>query len=461
MPILYPKHMFQFRPKIFVLLSFILIFQSCSKSEDNKTTVTPTPINTNFVPAATADIVMYEINPQAFSSTKNIQGIINRLDNIKALGINTIWIMPIHPVGVVNSFGSPYCVKNYTDVKSSFGTLSDLKILVEQAHTRKIAVILDWVANHTAWDNQWIYDHPNWYTKNASGQIISPAGTNWNDVADLDFSNQSMRLAMIDAMKYWVVNANIDGFRCDAADYVPYDFWLQANTALKAIPNKNLILLAEGSRADHFSAGFQINFAWDYLGTIKNVFGANTGAVTNLFTTNTSEYNSVPIGKEKLRFTTNHDESNIASPISVYGSKNGALAASVITTFLKGVPLLYCGQEVGVSSTAVYNGANTIDWSANNDMLLAYQNMMAFYNASATARYGNLITFPTNTNVAIFQKSTASEQVLFLVNARNTAQTVTIAATLQGNWTNALTGEAVTLSGSVALTGFQYMILKK
>jgi len=262
-------------------------------------------------------------------------------------------------------------------------------------------------------------------------------------------------------MKYWVVNANIDGFRCDAADYVPYDFWLQANTALKAIPNKNLILLAEGSRADHFSAGFQINFAWDYLGTIKNVFGANTGAVTNLFTTNTSEYNSVPIGKQKLRFTTNHDESNIASPISVYGSKNGALAASVITTFLKGVPLLYCGQEVGVSSTAVYNGANTIDWSANNDMLLAYQNMMAFYNASATARYGNLITFPTNTNVAIFQKSTASEQVLFLVNARNTAQTVTIAATLQGNWTNALTGEAVTLSGSVALTGFQYMILKK
>ena len=452
--------MFQFRPKIFVLLSFILIFQSCSKSEDNKTTVTPPPVNTNFVPAATADIVMYEINPQAFSSTKNIQGIINRLDNIKALGINTIWIMPIYPVGVVNSFGSPYCVKNYTDVKSSFGTLSDLKTLVEQAHTRKIAVILDWVANHTAWDNQWIYDHPNWYTKNASGQIISPAGTNWNDVADLDFSNQSMRLAMIDAMKYWVVNANIDGFRCDAADYVPYDFWLQANTVLKAIPNKNLILLAEGSRADHFSAGFQINFAWDYLGTIKNVFGTNLGSVTNLFTTNTSEYNSVPIGKQKLRFTTNHDESNIASPISVYRSKNGALAASVITTFLKGVPLLYCGQEVGVSSTAVYNGANTIDWSANNEMLLDYQNMMAFYNSSSTARYGNLTTY-ADANVVFFQKSTATEQVLFLVNARNTAQTVTIAATLQGNWTNALTGEAVTLSGSLALTGFQYMILKK
>ena len=452
--------MFQLYQKNIVLLLFVLHLQSCSKSNDTKSTVTPVPVNNNFVPAATADIVMYEINPLAFSAGKNIQGIINRLDNIKALGINTIWIMPIYPVGAVNSFGSPYCVKDFKAVKSSLGTLADLKNLIELAHTRKIAVILDWVANHTAWDNQWIYDHPSWYTHNASGQIISPAGTNWNDVADLDFSNQSMRLAMIDAMKYWVTNANIDGFRCDAADYVPYDFWLQANIALKAIPDKNLILLAEGNRADHFSAGFQINFAWDYLNSVKNVFGVNKTAVSSLFTTNNNEYAAVPTGKQKLRFTTNHDESNIASPISVYGSKNGAIAASVITTFLKGVPLLYCGQEVGVNSTAVYNGANTIDWSANSEMLEAYQNIMSFYTASTTARYGNLTTYP-DANVAVFQKSTATEQVLFLVNARTASQTLSIPAALQGNWNNALTGEAITLSGSVLLTGFQYMILKK
>ena len=232
--------MFQLHQKNIVLLLLVLLLQSCSKSDDAKTTVTPLPVNNNFVPAETADIVMYEINPLAFSAGKNIQGIINRLDNIKALGINTIWIMPIYPVGAVNSFGSPYCVKDFKAVKSSLGTLADLKNLIELAHTRKIAVILDWVANHTAWDNQWIYDHPSWYTHNASGQIISPSGTNWNDVADLDFSNQSMRLAMIDAMKFWVTNANIDGFRCDAADFVPYDFWLQANTALKAIPDKKI-----------------------------------------------------------------------------------------------------------------------------------------------------------------------------------------------------------------------------
>lgn len=453
--------MFQFRQMRFVLLLFILVLQSCSKNADNNTVVTPTPpITNNFVPAATANIVMYEINPLAFSASKNIQGIANRLDNIKALGINTIWIMPIFPVGTVNSFGSPYCVKNYKTIKSSFGTLSDLKNLIDQAHARNIAVILDWVANHTAWDNQWIYDHPNWYTKNGNGQIISPAGTNWNDVADLDFSNSDMRLAMIDAMKYWVTNANIDGFRCDAADYVPYDFWTQANTALKAIPNKKLILLAEGNRSDHFAAGFQMNFAWDYLGTVKNVFGASKASVTNLFNTNTSEYAIVPVGKQKLRFTTNHDESNIASPISVYGGKNGALAASVITTFLHGVPLLYCGQEVGVSSTATYNGANTIDWSANNEMLVAYQNLLTFYNASTTTRVGNLTTF-SDADVAVFQKSVATEKVLVIVNARFTAKTLTVPAALQGNWTNALTGEAITLSGTLPLTAFQYLIVKQ
>ena len=449
--------MSKFHQKIIVLFSFILSLQGCSKSDDVVTAITPPD---NYVPANTSDIVMYEINPLAFSSTKNIQGIINRLDNIKALGVNTIWIMPIYPIGVSNSFGSPYCIKDYTSIKPSLGTLQDLKNLVTQAHSKNIAVILDWVANHTSWDNQWIYSNPSWYTHNSSGQIISPPGTNWNDVADLDYTNAAMRLAMIEAMKYWVTNANIDGFRCDAADYVPYDFWLQANTTLNSIPNKHLILLAEGSRTDHFAAGFQMNFAWDYLGAVKNVFGSSQTSVNNLFTTNTSEYSIVPTGKQKLRFTTNHDESNIASPISVYGSKNGALAASVITTFLQGVPLLYCGQEVGVNSTAIYNGTNTIDWTTNNDMLIAYQNLFTFYNASTTARNGILTTFP-DTNVAVFKKSTVTEQVLVIVNSRTTAQNLIVPTILQGNWTNALTGDAVTLSATLSLTGFQYLIVKK
>lgn len=449
--------------KTTIIVCLFFIFQSCSKSDDG--VVTPTPVvpvipTDGFVPAATADIVMYEINPTAFSATKNLQGITNRLDNLKALGVNTIWIMPIFPIGSTNSFGSPYCVKDYTSVRSSLGTMADFKTLVTTAHQKGIAVILDWVANHTSWDNTWITANPSWYTQNSSGQIISPAGTTWNDVADLNFNNTAMRTAMINAMKFWVTEANVDGFRFDAADYVPYDFWVESNTALNAIPNKHLILLAEGSRADHFTAGFQMNFAWDYLGTEKSVFGSSQASASTIFTTNTTEYSSVPIGKKKLRFTTNHDESNIATPISVYGGNNGALAASVIAIYLQGVPLLYCGQEVGVSSTSTYNGSSTINWSANSDMLSAYTNLLTFYNSSTAARTGLLTTY-IDSDVCYFKKASASEQVLVFVNTRNSAKNIVLPTELQGNWTDALTGASVTLSSSLSLTSYQYMVLKK
>ncbi len=450
--------------KSLLIIASFFILQACSKSEEATTAAaTPsTPVITpdGFVPAATQDIVMYEINPTALSTSKDLQGIINRLDNIKALGINTIWIMPIYPVGVVNSFGSVYCVKDYTSVRSSLGNIDNLKTLVTTAHQKGIAVILDWVANHTSWDNAWIYAHPEWYTHNTNGQIISPAGTNWNDVADLDYSNAAMRLAMIDAMKYWVINANIDGFRCDAADYVPYDFWSQANTALNAIPNKQLILLAEGSRSDHFAAGFQMNFAWDYLTTEKNIFGTTQNGAAGFFTTNTNEYAAIPEGKKKLRFTTNHDESNIATPINVYGGKNGALAASVVAIYLQGVPLLYSGQEVGVADVATYNGTNTIDWTANNDMLTAYTNLLHFYNSATTARTGTLTSY-NDLNVVAFTKTTTAQQVAVIVNTRNTSQSFTVPTALQGTWTNALTGDAVTIGTTLPLTAFQYLILSK
>jgi glycosidase len=440
--------------KLTILYCLLFFVQSCSKNDE------PSPITENFQPVATADIVMYEINPSAFSTTKDFQGIINRLDNIKALGVNTIWIMPIFPVGVTNSFGSVYCVKDYKAVRTSLGTMQDFKDLVTIAHQKGIAVILDWVANHTSWDNQWLTANSNWYTQDANGNIIHPLGTNWNDVADLNFNNAEMKLAMIDAMKFWVTEADIDGFRCDAADFVPYDFWVQANQALNAIPNKHLILLAEGSRIDHFSAGFQMNFAWDYLGTEKNVFGSSQASVANLMTTNTNEYVAVPSGKKKLRFTTNHDESNQATPISVYGGKNGALAASVISIYLQGVPMLYCGQEVGVSATSTYNGTNTIYWTANSDMLLAYTNLLHFYNLSATARMGTLTNF-SNANVAAFQKSSTSEKIVVLVNVRSNTKSITIPTELQGNYTNALTNESITLSNTISFAGYQYLILKR
>ena len=146
-----------------------------------------------------------------------------------------------------------------------------------------------------------------WYTQDSIGNIISPAGTGWNDVADLNYDNADMCLAMIDAMKYWIQEVGVDGFRCDAADYVPYTFWKQAVDSLRAIPNRKLLMLAEGKRKDHFDAGFDMNYAWDLMEAMRDVF-VNDSSAARLLEVDWSEYDSIPAGKMKLRFITNHDE---------------------------------------------------------------------------------------------------------------------------------------------------------
>ncbi len=238
----------------FRVIYLLIILTACSKAEDNN----PLPYTDPDAPfagvPATSDIAMYEINLRAFSAGGTFQGILPRLDSIKKLGINVIWLMPIYPIGqkkMIPPMGSPYSVKNYLEVNPELGTLDDLKNLVRESHKRGMAVILDWVANHTAWDNPWI-ENKSWYTQDGNGIIISPPGTNWLDVADLNYENDEMRTAMISAMKYWILNANVDGFRCDAADFVPFDFWKQAIDSLNKLPGRKLILLAEGARSDHF-----------------------------------------------------------------------------------------------------------------------------------------------------------------------------------------------------------------
>jgi glycosidase len=423
--------------------------------------VDPIPYGTPYASVpATEDIVMYEINQRAFSSTGNFQGIIDRLDSIKALGVNVIWLMPVHPIGVTRTVNSPYCVKNYKEVNPEFGTLNILRDLVTQAHDKNMAVIIDWVANHTAWDNPWI-NNKSWYTQDGAGNIVIPPGTNWNDVADLDFNSADMRKAMIKAMKYWVLTANIDGFRTDAADMVPFDFWKQAIDTLKNMPGRNLIFLAEGGRSDHFSAGFQMNFAWDFYNTLKNVFGSN-GAASTVFTTNTSEYSAIPAGKKKLRFTTNHDESAWdATPITLFNGKAGALAAGVITAYLNGVPLIYSSQEVGRAATVPFFSNSPIDWTQNYDMKAAYKNIFAFYNSSNALRRGTVTSFANN-DIVCFTKISGAEEVLVMVNTRNNTVNYTLPSALAAtSWINAFDNSAVNLSGSYSFGAYQYVVLKR
>lgn len=418
------------------------------------------PINQSFdsVPE-TQDIVMYEVNLRAFSTSGDLNGVTQRLDSIKALGINVIWLMPIHPIGEERSINSPYCIRNYTAVGAEFGTLSDLKTLVNEAHSRGLAVIMDWVANHTAWDHNWMANM-SWYTRNQQGEIVHPPNTNWEDVADLNFDNTDMREAMIEAMKYWILQANIDGYRCDYADGVPFDFWKQAIDSLRAIPGRELIFLAEGDRSNHFEAGFDLSFGWSFYGALKSVFEGQS--VDKIWDAHFSEYDNTPYGKHWLRFTTNHDESAWdATPIQIFDGAQGALAASVVTVFSGGVPLMYGSQEVGQEEKIPFFSNSLIRWNSNLEMKASYREMFQFYHSSNAARKGDLIYY-AHWDIAAFKRSYNNEELFVMVNLRSSGKSFTVPTEMHNTqWENALTGEPVSVGNALNLNGYEYQILKR
>lgn len=448
-----------------LILPFLLLFFLVSCKKDDADTDNPIiPDDTlSFAIPKLEEMVMYEVNIRAFGPGSDFQAVISRLDEIKALGINVIWLMPIHPVGQVNSVNSPYCVQDYKAVNPEFGTLADFKDLIEEAHKLNIAVIIDWVANHTAWDNPWI-SNTDWYTQDGSGNIIHPPGTNWQDVADLNFDNPDMRLSMIEAMQYWINGAGIDGFRCDAADFVPYDFWQQAIQALDTVTEKDLILLAEGARQDHFNAGFQMNYAWDFYNQLKNVFRQGAAANT-LYTIHLQEYAKVPDGTRKLRFTTNHDESAWdATPVELFYGKDGAMAASVATICLGGVPLIYGSQEVGMAKNIPFFSESTIDWSQNPEMLAAYQQILSFYHSSLALQKeddGMQMASLASKDVLAFMRTYGQEQVLVMVNTRNKTVAYDVPSSLENtSWKNAFDNISMSMPNSLELQPYEYRIFK-
>jgi Alpha amylase, catalytic domain len=451
----------------FLLISLPFVAVYCKKDPITPIIVVPpTPTDppqyeTPFTSIpATSDLVMYEINERAFSVSGTLAGILPRLDSIKALGVNVIWLMPIHPIGTTKTVNSPYCITNFQEVNSEYGTLEDLRTLTREAHTRNMAVVLDWVANHTSWDCPWIQNKA-WYTQDANGNITPPAGTNWEDVADLNFNNADMRLEMIKSLKYWVLTANIDGYRCDAADYVPFSFWKQAIDSLKSIPNRKLILLAEGARADHFSAGFQMNFGWDFFTKNTQIF-KNNQAANGFLQTHQTEYNGIPNGSQKLRFTSNHDKCAWEdTPLGFFGGKNASIAAFVITAYMGGVPLIYNGQEVGCAVKLPFFSRSPINWMTNPDMFSKYKKIMSIRAAQIALRSGDL-KYYADANITAFKRTSGTSQVLTLVNTRSATKPFAIPTELQNStWTDVISGFTIILGNSLDLGAFEYRILVK
>ena len=408
-----------------------------------------------------ADVVLYQVNPRVFAPSNSFQAILGRLDSIEDLGVNMLWIMPIYPIGEEKSKNSPYSVKDYKAVAPEYGTVDDLRMLVESCHERGMGVILDWVANHTAWDNVWLQQHPDWYTHDSTGNIIFPPGTDWTDVADLNYSNKEMRAAMIDAMRFWVDSVGIDGFRCDVADQVPYDFWSECiKTLREAAKPKHLIMLAEGANPENFKAGFDLNYAWEFMHAIAQVMKENA-KVNTLINADKNEYKDLERGKYKLRFTTNHDESTKETPVKQYGGAKASMAAFVATTMLHGGMLVYGSQEVGYPEPINFFKYVPVNWNANPDMRNEYKQLIAIYNDHPALRSSGKVTYfeDDNNNILCVDRVLNNDNVLVVVNLRNEPHSIAT----PGMWSNRtvtdlIKGEKVELGSRLTLQPYQYML---
>ena len=293
-------------------------------------------------PSWLRDGVIYEIYPRDFSPAGTLNGVTQRLDDLKKLGVTILWVMPIHPIGEKErkgNLGSPYSIKDYYAVDPAYGTLDDFKRLVSEAHQRGMKVIMDLVADHTSWDSV-MMSHPDFYKQDSNGKITPPV-PGWTDVAGLNYTNPQLCDYMIAMMKYWVQTADVDGFRCDVASMVPTDFWNKARAELEKV-KPSIMMLAEASQPDLLTNAFDIDYDWPLLATMNQVIenGAPASQIKGTWENSRLQF---PKGALHMRISDDHDESRAVARYGVHG----ALAASALMFTLDGVPLLYNGMEVG------------------------------------------------------------------------------------------------------------------
>ena len=367
------------------------------------------------------DGVVYEIFPRAFSQQGNFNGITARLDDLKELGVNILWLMPIHPIGQEKkkgTIGSPYAVRDYYGINPDYGTKEDFKRLIAEAHRRGMKVIIDIVANHTSWDSV-MMKNPEFYEHDASGRIIFPH--DWSDVAELNYANPALRRYMTDMLKYWVREFDLDGFRCDVAEEVPTDFWESARAELDKI-KADIVMLAEGHKPELLVKAFDFDYSWPLHSALTNTLQGR-GRASDLREEWDKESKAWPRGSFHLRFSDNHDERRA---IARFGEP-GALAASALMFTLDGVPLLYNGMEVGDTTES---GAPAlfeklpVFWpfaERRPEFPRFYKQVMALRRSSGALRSGTVewLHNSDESRVVTYLRRTADEEVLVAINFSN------------------------------------------
>ncbi len=417
-----------------ILIAAVLVAMASITACDSADTATtadsyqPEPYIKIEHPEWSRDAVIYQLNTRQFSEEGTFAAAQEQLPRLKALGVDIIWLMPIHPIGEENrkgTLGSPYAVKDYYGVNPEFGTFEDFKRFVDAAHAQDMYVILDWVANHTAWDNPLRADHPDWYDRDWDGDFRPTPWWDWSDIIDLDYSKPEVREYMTEALKFWVREANIDGYRCDVAGMVPIDFWNNVRKELDAI--KPVFMLAEWESRDLHAEAFDMTYAWSWHEAVKDVVNGHAG-LSKLFVYYSWRESAYPEDAYRMTYISNHDANTWdATQFEAFG--DGLEAAIVLSVTGDGLPLIYNGQEAGNRKRLEFFEKDPIEWQPHPIGEL-YRELFALKKANTTlwnGKYGATMIRAWNTrpdDVFSFVRENDEHKIFVAINFSDQEQTV-------------------------------------
>ncbi|HPF94336.1 MAG TPA: alpha-amylase family glycosyl hydrolase, partial [Tenuifilaceae bacterium] len=406
-----------------LLISVALSFASCNPSNIDNTKAFQIE-HADWVYNAT----IYEVNIRQYTPEGTFAAFEEHLPRLSELGVKILWLMPIHPIGEVErkgSLGSYYSIKDYKGVNPEFGTMDDFKSLVEKAHQHGMKVIIDWVANHTSHDNHLVTEHPDWYTRDSVGNLISPF--DWSDVVQLNYENQDLRNYMIGALKFWVQEANIDGYRCDVASMVPTDFWNRARKELDEI--KPVFMLAEAEEVELQEFAFDADYGWEFH-HIMNGIAKGEKTVLDIDEYYQRELAKYPKNTIRMHFTSNHDENSWAGTEFDRMGPDAAKAFAALTFVIPGMPLIYNGQEVAFNRMLEFFDKDLIDWTPNDEYTSLYKKLIelkksnsALYAANKGADMFRVKT-SNDVNVFAFTRENETDKIFAIINLSNLKQTV-------------------------------------
>ena len=345
---------------IAVLLPILALLVSCRVDSAVGVETLIRPLDEVTHPGWSYNLSIYEVNVRQYSPGGTFREFEKHLPRLREMGVGILWFMPIHPIGEKNrkgSLGSYYSVRDYYGVNPEFGTLEEFRALVNRIHDMGMYVIIDWVPNHSSWDNRLTEEHPDWYMHDNFGNFKPPVA-DWWDVIGFDYRNRDLWRYMIDAMKFWVEDVGIDGFRCDVAGMVPLDFWEVARAELEAV--KPVFMLAEWESPAAHRAAFDMTYSWDLMSTMNRVGGnkASADAIDAYMLREARNYRRADF---RMLFTTNHDENSWNGTV-FDRLGDGALAFAALSVTLPGMPLIYSGQEAALNKRLAFFEKDEIAW---------------------------------------------------------------------------------------------------